>query len=297
MTAETPRAQVSKGRFAGRRALVTGGSRGIAAAICRALAAEGASVAVNFSAQADSKIGKASAAEALVADLRAGGATAVAVEQDLMQPGGGASLAAKAHAALGGIDTLVLSASIQYHLPFLRQSIAEVEEQLRINILSNIEMLQACLPDMARDGYGRVLTVGSIQEVSPAAEMPIYSLTKAAMKNLVENLAVQAAGQGVLINNIAPGLVETDRNAFRRSDPAAWAALQAGANPVGRAGQPEDLTELALFLLSPGNGFTTGATIYATGGSHIPNAGGQNRPELVLPESEGLTAPPQAAER
>ncbi|UWR13442.1 SDR family NAD(P)-dependent oxidoreductase [Sulfitobacter mediterraneus] len=270
--------------FAGRRALVTGGSRGIAAELSRALARHGAQVAVNFSAVADGEIGKESAAEQLVAEIRAEGGVAVAIEQDLMQENAGQALAQKAADALGEIDTLVLSASIQYHVPFLCQSSRDVADQMRINLVSNIELLQAVLLPMVTSGFGRILTIGSIQEVSPAAEMPIYSMTKAAMKNLVENLAVQGAGQGIMINNIAPGLIQTDRNAFRRQDPNNWQALQEQANPVGRAGLPSDLTALAMHLLSPVNTFTTGATIYATGGSHIPNAGGKSDPGLTLPD-------------
>lgn len=106
------------------------------------------------------------------------------------------------------------------------------------------------------------------------------------MKNLVENLSVQGAAQGVMINNIAPGLVATDRNAFRREEPAEWEALQKRANPVGRAGRPQDLTALAMHLLSPENSFTTGATIYATGGAHIPIAGGGKPPRFHLSQEE-----------
>ncbi|WP_421907502.1 SDR family NAD(P)-dependent oxidoreductase [Mameliella sp.] len=270
--------------FEGRRALVTGGSRGIAAELSRALARRGALVGVNFSAAADGASGQQSAAEALVAEIRAEGGRAVALEQDLMQDRAGEALAEKARAEIGPVDTLVLSASIQYHVPFLEQSVAQVSDQVRINLLSNIQILQGLLPDMVLARYGRILTIGSVQEVSPTAEMPIYSMTKAAMKNLVENLAVQGGGQNVIFNNIAPGLVATDRNAFRREDAEAWERLQRRANPVGRAGRPQDLTALAMHLLSPANSFTTGATIYATGGAHIPIAGGATAPRFHLPQ-------------
>lgn len=271
--------------FEGRRALVTGGSRGIAAELSRALARRGALVGVNFSAAADGASGKQSAAERLVDEIRAEGGKAVAIEQDLMQDQAGVALAEKARAEIGPVDTLILSASIQYHVPFLEQSVAQVTDQMRINLLSNIQILQGLLPDMVRANYGRILTIGSIQEVSPTAEMPIYSMTKAAMKNLVENLAVQGGAQNVIINNIAPGLVATDRNAFRREQPEQWERLQKRANPVGRAGVPQDLTAMAMHLLSPENGFTTGATIYATGGAHIPMAGGAETPGIHLPKA------------
>lgn len=153
--------------FEGRRALVTGGSRGIAAELSRALARRGAVVGVNFSAAADGASGKQSAAEKLVAEIRAEGGQAVALEQDLMQDHAGRSLAEMARAEIGPVDTLILSASIQYHVPFLEQSVEQVTDQMRINLLSNIQILQALLPDMVRAGYGRILTIGSVQEVSP----------------------------------------------------------------------------------------------------------------------------------
>lgn len=275
--------------FTGHRVLVTGGSRGIAAELSYQLAMRGAEVAVNFSAAADSRFGRAEAASSLIERIEADGGRAISVEQDLLEPEGGSSLAEKAQAIAGPIDTLVLSASIQYHVPFLLQTAKDVADQIRINLQANIELLQTLMPPMALAGYGRILAIGSIQEVSPSPEMPIYAMTKAAMKNLVENLAVQSASRGIMINNIAPGLIQTDRNAFRRSDPSDWERLQSRANPVGRAGLPGDLTALALHLLSPENTFTTGATIYSTGGGHIP-VGSGGYAELVLPKSEEETA-------
>lgn len=270
--------------FNGRKVLITGASRGIAADIAKSLAERGAFVAVNYCAAADAKMGKQQAAQRLVDEICQAGGKARAIEQDLMVAGAGGQLVARASQEIGPIDTLVLSASIQYHIPFLLQSAEDIADQLRINLQTNIELLQAALPSMARNGYGRILNIGSIQEVSPAAEMPIYALTKAAMKNLIENLAQQCGSAGVVLNNLAPGLIETDRNAFRRENSDEWLAFQKSVNPVGRAGLPSDLTPMALYLLSPENSFTTGATIYATGGSHITNAGMLNQPSLVLPD-------------
>ncbi|WP_305985902.1 SDR family NAD(P)-dependent oxidoreductase [Roseibium sp. MMSF_3544] len=276
--------KVSSSEFAGHRVLVTGGSRGIAAELSYQLAMRGANVAVNFSAAADSSFGRAEAAQVLVDRILADGGNAICVEQDLMQANGGILLAERAQETAGPIDTLVLSASIQYHVPFLLQSPADVSDQIRINLQSNIELLQTLMPKMASSGYGRILAIGSVQEVAPSPEMPIYAMTKAAMKNLIENLAIQAAPKGIMINNIAPGLIQTDRNAFRRSNPSDWDKMQSKANPVGRAGQPQDLTALALHLLSPENTFTTGATIYATGGGHLPIGTGEYA-ELILPQN------------
>ena len=95
-------------------------------------------------------------------------------------------------------------------------------------------------------------------------------MSKAADFQLARNYAVEYGPHNVRVNCIAPGLVQTDRNAFRRKDPAAWDAIARGANPMGRAGQPEDISGAALFLASDAAAFVTGCTIEAAGGSHIP---------------------------
>lgn len=273
--------------FAGRKVLVTGGSRGIAAAISRALAKQGAVVAVNFSAAADASAGKSEAAQQLVNEINDNGGKAVAVEQDLMLEGGGQALVRNAVDQIGKLDSVVLSASVQKHIPFLFQKPEDIAAQFRINLQANIEILQEVLPMMASCRFGRVLTIGSIQEVAPSPEMPIYAMTKSALRNLVESLAVQSAHLGITINNLSPGLIQTDRNEHRRQDEEAWARLTSSANPMGRAGRPEDLVASALHLLSEPASFITGATLYATGGAHItlPSSDGK-MPRLKLEAAE-----------
>lgn len=261
MTAETG--------FAGRTALVTGASRGIAAAIARGLAAAGARVAISYSAKADAAAGHAGAAEALVGEITQAGGQAVAIESDIAEPGAPERLIADCAREIGAIDTLVLSASAQVNKVFWRQTPTDIATQLQVNVTANVALLQAVLPRMQAEQYGRILTIGSVQEVAPGAEMPIYAMTKAALRNLVENLAVQCARDNVMINNIAPGLIQTDRNAFRRADRAEWQEFIRSANPAGRAGRPEDVVRPALFLLAPDNSFTTGTTIYVAGAAQV----------------------------
>ncbi len=283
-TVETPVAARCPDRFKGRRILITGASRGIAAAMARALAAEGAAVAVNYSAVADAVASKAQAAETLVAEIVAAGGRAMAIETDLTRDNSGHTLVEKAIDALGSVDGLVLSASVQRHVPFLLQSREDLNIQMRVNLYANIEILQSAIPPMVAAGFGRILTIGSIQEVVPSAEMPIYAMTKAGLKNLVENLAVQTAPHGITVNNLAPGLIQTDRNEHRRADIEQWQRLARSANPLGRAGTPEDLVGAALQLLSAEASFITGATLYATGGAHIPVARADSHgSDLVLP--------------
>lgn len=254
--------------FRGRRILLTGASRGIAAAIARGLARAGATVVVNWSAAADSTADCADAIGSLVGEIEEFGGHAETVEGDLTQPGAARRVADGATAA-GPVDGLVLSASVQVHAQFLRQTETAIARQFQINLTSNIELLQRILPGMADRGFGRVLAIGSVQELAPSPEMPIYAMTKAALKNLMENLAVSHARHGVTFNVLSPGLVQTDRNAFRRVDADAWQRASASANPLGRAGQPEEMVAPALYLLSRDAAFVTGATLYATGGAHL----------------------------
>ncbi|WP_341213075.1 SDR family oxidoreductase [uncultured Limimaricola sp.] len=259
--------------FAGRTALVTGASRGIAAAIARGLAAAGARVAISYCARADAAAGQEGAAERLVAEIGQDGGHAIAIESDIAAPGAAERLVAECERRLGAIDTLVLSASAQINKVFWRQTSSDIATQLQVNVTANIALLQAVLPRMEAEQYGRILTIGSVQEVAPSPEMPIYAMTKAALRNLVENLAVQCAKDNVMINNIAPGLIQTDRNAFRREDRAEWQAFTRSANPAGRAGQPRDVVKPALFLLAPDNTFTTGTTIYVAGAAQVARPG------------------------
>ncbi len=256
--------------LSGLTAFVTGGSRGIAAALVEALAANGADVAFSYAAAADEAAGKPDAAEALCRTIAAAGGRAQAFQSDLTQPGAAEPAAREAERRLGRVDILVLSASVQVHKPFATMPAADVARQMQINLTANIETLQALLPGMRERRFGRVITIGSVQESSPSTEMPIYAMTKGALENLVRCLALENAAFGVTVNNIAPGLVQTDRNAFRRTDMDGWNRLSRAANPMRRAGQPADIVGAALFLVSDSAAFVTGATIQVTGGAHIP---------------------------
>jgi len=256
--------------LAGRRVLVTGGSRGIAAAIARGCARCGAAVAVSYCTEADARAGHADAAASLVAELRAAGAEAVALEADLARPGAAETLAEQALTGLGGVDVLVLSASVQVHRDILAQSATEIALQFQVNLASAIALLQRLVPPMRAAGWGRIVAIGSVQEAAPSAELPVYAMTKAAQTNLMRNLAIQNAPYGITVNSVAPGLVRTDRNAFRREVPEDWARFVATANPMGRAAEPEDIAGAVLFLASEAASFVTGTVIEATGGSHIP---------------------------
>ncbi len=256
--------------FVGRNILITGASRGIAAEIAIGLAKKKANVMLNYCAEADKRAGQENAIFELEEKIKELGVRVEIFEQNLMDYNAGYTLMDKVLNVTPDLDSIVLSASMQINKTFLDQDTADINRQFSVNLTSNIQMLQKLIPILMEKEYGRILTIGSIQEVSPSANMPIYSLTKSALKNLVENLSIQLASYGVTVNNLSPGLIETDRNEHRRKNIDDWNSLVSSANPMRRAGVPDELIGAALFFLSDQSKFITGTTIYATGGAHIP---------------------------
>lgn len=258
-------------RFAipGRRALVTGASMSIGRAIALGLAEAGADIAVHFSPEADRAAGLPDAAAETVAAVAALGRRAVRMPADLSHPGAGREAAARAATELGGLEILVICASVQARHDFADVTSAEIERQMRVNLSASVELLQAVLPGMKERGWGRVLSIGSVNQTRPEAQLSVYAALKAAQHNLIVNLARQYAPSGVTLNTLSPGLVATERNRWRRQDAGEWAAIQRAANPMGRAGLPEEMVGAALLLCSDAGSFITGADLQATGGGHL----------------------------
>ena len=268
-TIDNARRIAARFSMAGRKALVTGGSVSIGREIVLAFAEAGADVAVHYARAADAAFGLPSAAEETVAAVAARGRKAVAVDADFAQPGEARRCAEKARRALGGLDVLVVCASIQYRTPFEEVTDDQIERQIQINFRATIELLQAVLPDMRKAGFGRVLTIGSINQTAPESVLSVYAALKSAQHNLAINLAREYAPYGITINNLSPGLVATERNKWRREDAAAWQAIETASSPMHRAGQPSEMAGPALLLCSEAGSFITGADLQVTGGRHL----------------------------
>jgi NAD(P)-dependent dehydrogenase (short-subunit alcohol dehydrogenase family) len=255
--------------LAGRKALVTGGSVSIGRAIALAFAQAGADVAIQYLAEADHNFGLPDAASDTCGKIEAFGRKAVAIEADFAEPETAKGAVKEADAALGGLDILVIGASIQKRQAFLDVGREDLSLQARVNFFSSVELLQAALPNMASRGWGRVLSIGSVNETRPEAELSVYAALKAAQANLIVNLARQYAATGVTLNTLSPGLVATERNRWRREDAAEWVEIEKRSNPMARAGTVDDMTGAALLLCSPASEFITGACLQATGGAHL----------------------------
>lgn len=242
-----------------RTALVTGSSRGIGAAIARGLAAAGAHVFVH---------GRTLAATGnTLADITGSGGSAEAISGDLALQGEGARLIEDCETRAGKLDIVIVNASAQINAPLSGVTREDLAFQVNVNLGSTLEMLQTCLPRMAERGWGRVVNIGSVNQYSPKPVVTVYAATKAAQHNLIQSQAREYARTGVVLNTLAPGLIDTDRNASRKADdPAEWEAYTKQVNWVGRAGVPREMVGAAIFLASDACGFMTGETLNLSGG-------------------------------
>ncbi len=248
-------------RLNGRTALVTGARREIGRAIALALAGVGARLAIHHAGTAQ----EASDAAVVVATIEANGGSARAFAQDFAEDDAGTRLAASV-TAWAPVDILVLNASIEIPEDWQTVSGTHFDQQIAVNLRSTLELLQALVPPMAERGWGRVLTIGSVQQVMPHPAMMVYAGTKAAQFNWVLNLARQYGGRGVTVNNLAPGAILTARNEAQMQREGAALAQRI---PVGRLGAPDDLTGAALLLCSDAGRYITGGNLYVDGGRHI----------------------------
>ena len=244
---------VSQARPEGAAALVTGGSRGIGAAIAGALAADGWPVAVNY------RSGAAEAA-ATVAAIEASGGRAVALAGDVADPAVPALLLDAAVEAFGGpVLALVNNAGVRADGLALSLSDEDWRVVLDTNLGSTYRLTRVALRAMIRARFGRVINIASVVGPRANAGQANYAASKAAVIAFTKTAAVEVARRGVTINAVAPGLIATGMTedipeAFREKVPA------------GRAGTPEEVAAAVAFLASERAGYITGSTVYVDGG-------------------------------
>jgi NAD(P)-dependent dehydrogenase (short-subunit alcohol dehydrogenase family) len=243
--------------LARRRALVTGARRGLGRAIAAALVAAGARVAISHQDETD-------AAEA-AATAAAIGAEAV-LAADLARPGAGEALAEAAARALGGSPgLLVLNAAYERRATLEEARAEEIDLHFAVNIRAAMELVRAVRPGMREAGGGRILFLGSVQALRPNPNQLAYAASKAAIGNLGRNLARQLAPEGIAVNILLPGAIETEGNAAALADPA-YRAMAVARIPAGRLGRAEEVAAAALFLLSDAASYVTGAELVVDGG-------------------------------
>jgi len=235
-------------------ALVTGGSRGIGAAIVRRLARDGSAVAFTYSASAQ-------LARELVARIEADGGRALAIQADSADAVAVAGAVAATVQAYGRLDILVNNAGILTLAPIDSYPLEDFDRMLAVNVRAVFVAVQAALQHM-RSG-ARIVTIGSIAaERVGFATSSVYSMTKAAVATLVRGMAIDLAPRGITVNNVQPGPTETDMNPADNPHSEAIMALL----PLKRLGQPDDIAGMVAYLVGPEAGFVTGASLSIDGG-------------------------------
>jgi 3-oxoacyl-[acyl-carrier protein] reductase len=240
----------------GKIALVTGGSRGIGAAIAKRLAAEGASVAITYAKDAR-------AAEAVVKAIESSGRKALGIRADAADPKAIKSAVEQTAKAFGQIDVLVNNAGTAIPKPFEEATLEEFNQVIDINFRGVLVATQAALKHMP-DG-GRIISIGScVGERNMTPGLTVYAATKGAVKMFTQGLAREAGRRGITVNNVQPGPIDTDLN------PAAgdWAAPQLANTALNRYGHVDEVAALVAFVASPEAAYITGANLTVDGGTN-----------------------------
>jgi len=238
-------------------AFITGSTRGIGRAIAIRLAEDGYKIIIHGA-------GNMAKAEETKKMIEEKGGVAEIIMANLCDPEETKALGEKVKET----DVLVLNASLQYRTPWQEITTEACHEQLNCNFVSSMLLIQAVAPYMKAQKWGRIVTIGSVQEAKPHPDMLVYSASKAAQTNMMQSLALQLAGDGITVNNVAPGVIYTDRNVEALSDPA-YAKVVTDSIPVGFYGEPEDCAGIVSLLCSEEGRYITGQNIFVDGGKSI----------------------------
>jgi 3-oxoacyl-[acyl-carrier protein] reductase len=241
-------------KLAGKIALVTGGSRGIGAAIAKRLATDGADVAITYTKGAD-------AAASVVKEIERAGGKAIAIQADAADAVAVKAAVEKTFATFGRLDVLVNNAGAAIPKPFEEATLEEMDRVLDINVRGVYVATQAALRHMKSGG--RIIMIGSaVGERVAAPGLVPYAGTKGAVKMFTQALAREIGGRGITVNNVQPGPIDTELN------PAAgdWAVPQKAATALNRYGRVEEIADTVAFVAGPEASYITGANITVDGG-------------------------------
>ena len=238
----------------GTTAFITGGSRGIGAAIAKRLAADGANVAITYTKGAD-------AAASVVKEIERAGRRAIAIQADAADAEAVKAAVEKTVATLGRLDVLVNNAGTAIPKKFEETTLEEMDRMIDINIRGAFVATQAALKHM-KDG-GRIIMIGScVGERMMTPGLVPYSATKGAVKMFSQGLSREVGNRGITVNNIQPGPIDTELN------PAAgeWAVPQKAATALNRYGSVDEVAALVAFVAGPESSYMTGSNLTVDGG-------------------------------
>jgi 3-oxoacyl-[acyl-carrier protein] reductase len=243
----------------GKTAIVTGSSRGIGAQTARQLAAQGATVVVNYSQSA-------SKATALVDEIKAAGGKAVAIQADMSQPTQITQLFAQAAAQVGHIDILVNNAGVMEMAGMDAVSAEHIDKQLAVNVRAPALAAQAFVQQF-KGSDGRIVNISTfITDEQTMGGASIYCATKGAVNTLTVGWAQELGGKGIRVNAVAPGAIETD---MYDSSGRNFEDFLKSRTPLGTIGKTTDIASMVVYLCSPDSAWVTGQVFKVTGGIRI----------------------------
>ena len=243
--------------LAGRRAMVTGGSSGIGAAMARALGMAGAQLVLVARREAE--------LSAAADELRDAGMDVRTLSADLTDPAAARDTAREAERGLGGIDILVNAAGVNLRQPFAEVSPDTWQSQIALHLGAPFFLTQALAPGMAAQGWGRILNIASLQSHRAFGNSAPYGAAKGGVVQLTRAIAQEWGGRGITCNAIGPGFFPTALTAPVFADEA-LAARHANATCIGRNGRLDDLNGATVFLASDASAYVTGQTLMVDGG-------------------------------
>ena len=241
-------------KLEGKIALITGGSRGIGAAIAKRLASDGANVAITYSKGTD-------AAASIVKEIERNGGKAIAIQADATDADAGNAAVEKTVETFGRLDVLVNNAGTAIPKPFEETTLEEMDRVLDINVRGVFIATQAALKHMKRGG--RIVMIGSAvgERVLTPGLVP-YSATKGAVKIFTQALSREVGGRGITVNNVQPGPIDTDLNPATGE----WAVPQKAATALDRYGHVDEIAAVVAFVAGPESSYITGANLTVDGG-------------------------------
>jgi NAD(P)-dependent dehydrogenase (short-subunit alcohol dehydrogenase family) len=240
----------------GKRALVTGGSRGIGAAIAQALAENGADVAITYQKSADR-------ANGVVASIESLGRRGVAIQADSADPDAVKRAVNDTVQALGGLDILVNSAAVGLAGPVAQVDLADFQTLMDVNVRGPFVAAQAAIPHL-REG-GRIISIGSaLADRVPFPGITAYAMSKSALLSFTRGLSRELGAQGITVNLVLPGSTDTESNPADGDS----AEFQRSLSSVGRYANPREIADAVVFLASPAAGMVNGSALTVDGGAN-----------------------------
>ncbi len=246
----------------GHTALVTGSSRGIGRALAIGLAEFGAKVIVHGSRESEQL-------KSVLEVVRKFNGESFSIVSDLSKLDSASDILTQISGVSELPDILVLNASLQFRTKWNEIDLQAMQAQMHVNFNSSLALMQGCFETMKAQNWGRIITIGSVQEFRPHPDMAVYAASKSAQENLVRNVAKQVAQFGITVNNIAPGVFATDRNEEALSNPE-YASKVTACIPSGKYAEPADAAGLAVLLASEAGQYITGVSIPVDAGLRLP---------------------------